>query len=156
MFSLSKIVAKLVAWGFFALMGLGILAIMIWYYGPLLRFGSFAPLNSVLSRVVTIVVIFLIWGLYRLIKSLMSKKKDTEISKDLATSAEAVDPADEQSAEELTVLKDRFDEALKALKKSNVSGKKVSSIYQLPWYMIIGPPGSGKTTLLVNSGLMLH
>jgi type VI secretion system protein ImpL len=153
MISVSKIIAKLVAWGFFALMGLGILAIMIWYYGPLIRFGTFAPLNSVLSRAVTIVIIFLIWGLYRLIKSLMSKKKDSEISKDLATSAEAVDPADEQSAEELTVLKDRFDEALKALKKSNVSGKKVRSIYQLPWYMIIGPPGSGKTTLLVNSGL---
>ena len=26
-------------------------------------------------------------------------------------------------------------------------------VYQLPWYIIIGPPGSGKTTALVNSGL---
>ena len=27
------------------------------------------------------------------------------------------------------------------------------SLYELPWYVIIGPPGSGKTTALINSGL---
>jgi DNA polymerase III delta prime subunit len=26
-------------------------------------------------------------------------------------------------------------------------------VYQLPWYLIIGPPGCGKTTALINSGL---
>ena len=28
-----------------------------------------------------------------------------------------------------------------------------AGLYDLPWYMIIGPPGAGKTTVLVNSGL---
>ena len=27
------------------------------------------------------------------------------------------------------------------------------ALYDLPWYVIIGPPGSGKTTALINSGL---
>jgi type VI secretion system protein ImpL len=147
------IISRMVSWGIFALMGLGILAVMIWYYGPIILIGNFQPLGSATVRIVTIVVIFAIWGLIRLIKGLRQKKQNTAISQDFASSAETVDPADEQSAEELATLKDRFDEALKALKKSNVSGKKVRSIYQLPWYMIIGPPGSGKTTLLVNSGL---
>lgn len=150
---MSMILSRMVSWGLFALMGLGVLAYMIWYWGPLIRFGTVAPFSSVASRVVTIVVIFAIWGLFRLFKAWREKKKNTEISNDLAASAGSVDPSDEQSSEELATLKDRFDEALKELKKSNVSGKKIRSIYQLPWYMIIGPPGSGKTTLLVNSGL---
>jgi len=58
----------------------------------------------------------------------------------------------EQSAEEIGQLRDRFDEALKVLKKT--AGKNAAAgIYDLPWYIIIGPPGCGKTTALINSGL---
>ena len=147
------IISRLASMGIFALMGLGVLAYMIWYWGPVIRFGDFAPLASVMARVITIILIFSVWGLIRFFKSWRDKKKSSEISNDLAASADAVDPADEQSKEEMATLKDRFDDALKTLKKTNVGGKKIRSIYQLPWYIIIGPPGSGKTTLLVNSGL---
>ena len=41
-------------------------------------------------------------------------------------------------------------EAIDTLKRS--SGKQ-NFLYELPWYIIIGPPGAGKTTALVNSGL---
>jgi len=150
---MSKLISRLMFYGMAALLGLGVLAVLIWYYGPLIRIGTAAPLQSVVSRIVTIVVIFAIYGLFRLFKAWRDNKKSAEISNDLASSEDEIDPSDAQSAEELGVLKDRFDEALKTLKKSSSGGKKVRSIYQLPWYMIIGPPGSGKTTLLVNSGL---
>jgi len=55
-----------------------------------------------------------------------------------------------QSAEEIAILKERFEEGVSVLKKK---GKKSRNIYELPWYIIIGPPGSGKTTALINSGL---
>ena len=77
---IGTIISRMVSWGIFALLGLGILAMMIWYYGPLIRFGDTAPLGSVLSRVITIVVIFAIWGLFRLIKALREKKKAKAIS----------------------------------------------------------------------------
>ena len=48
------------------------------------------------------------------------------------------------------VLGERMTEALETLKRS--SGKR-NYLYDLPWYIIIGPPGAGKTTALVNSGL---
>ncbi len=47
------------------------------------------------------------------------------------------------------VLAERMSEVLASLKKSG--GK--TYLYDLPWYLIIGPPGAGKTTALMNSGI---
>ncbi|MFN4102267.1 MAG: type VI secretion system membrane subunit TssM, partial [Pararhodobacter sp.] len=44
----------------------------------------------------------------------------------------------------------RMREALAVLRRSNGSS---AYLYELPWYVIIGPPGAGKTTALLNSGL---
>ena len=150
---MSMIFSRMMSMGLHMLMGLGVLAYIIWSWGPAIRIGNAAPLRSMAARAILIIIIFCVWGLIKLFKAWRNKKKNTEISNDLAASADTVDPSEEQSAEELATLKDRFDDALKTLKKSNVGGKKLRSIYQLPWYIIIGPPGSGKTTLLVNSGL---
>lgn len=150
---MSMLLSRLVSWGLVSLLGLGILATLIWYYGPLLSFGDWAPLAPALNRVIVIVSLFLLWGLVRIFKAWRDRRKSAEISNDLAASADSMDPNQEQSAEEMAELRDRFDDALKTLRKSSVGGKKIRSIYQLPWYIIIGPPGSGKTTLLVNSGL---
>ena len=49
------------------------------------------------------------------------------------------------------VLKTKMEDALATLKRTSKSG--ADALYDLPWYLIIGPPGSGKTTALVNSGL---
>ncbi|MFL4472366.1 type VI secretion system membrane subunit TssM [Tateyamaria armeniaca] len=51
---------------------------------------------------------------------------------------------------ELGELKGKMREALTALRKSKLGRR---SLYELPWYVIIGPPGAGKTTALVNSGM---
>ncbi len=129
---MSRILSMLISRGLFALMGLGVLAYMIWRWGPLIRFGSVVPLRSVLARAILIILIFAVWGLIRFFRTWRDKKKSAEISDDLTASADAVDPSDEQTSEELATLKERFDEALKTLKKSNVGGKKLRSIYQLP------------------------
>ena len=47
------------------------------------------------------------------------------------------------------VLAERMNDALAKLKKSGGA----SYLYDLPWYVIIGPPGAGKTTALRNSGI---
>ena len=57
----------------------------------------------------------------------------------------------EQTVNDEPVLKERMKDALTTLKAA--SGNKSGYLYDLPWYVIIGPPGAGKTTALVNSGL---
>lgn len=47
------------------------------------------------------------------------------------------------------LLAERMRVALARLK--NIGGK--SALYDLPWYVLIGPPGAGKTTALAHSGL---
>ena len=59
--------------------------------------------------------------------------------------------AAESKESDETVLKDKMKDAVATLKSA--SGKKKDYLYDLPWYLLIGPPGSGKTTALINSGL---
>ena len=40
-----------------------------------------------------------------------------------------------------------------AIERLRKAGASRTFLYDLPWYVIIGPPGSGKTTALVNSGI---
>ena len=47
------------------------------------------------------------------------------------------------------VLAERMQDALARLKQSGGT----TALYDLPWYVLIGPPGAGKTTALVHSGL---
>ena len=48
------------------------------------------------------------------------------------------------------VLGEKMQEALAVLRRSSGSS---NYLYDLPWYVIIGPPGAGKTTALLNSGI---
>jgi type VI secretion system protein ImpL len=135
-----------------SLLGLIALAIFVWFAGPFVAFAGRAPLASEVARLVLILVLVLAWGLNNLRKQMQAKRADTQIAAGLVESAPAASGAAEQSAAEVAALKARFEEALEILKKrSGQRGKR--SLYELPWYIIVGPPGSGKTTALVNSGL---
>jgi len=59
---------------------------------------------------------------------------------------EALAPADTEGAAVAAKLKE-------AVAKARSGGR--GALYQLPWYVIIGPPGAGKTTLIQKSGLRL-
>ncbi|MEJ1408776.1 MAG: type VI secretion system membrane subunit TssM [Candidatus Sedimenticola sp. (ex Thyasira tokunagai)] len=135
------------------LLGVIALSIIIWFIGPLIAIAGMVPLESEMVRLIVILVVLLGWILSLLWTLTRAKKADQEMMQDISQADTS--GASDQSEEELQILKERFDEALGVLKKARKGGKVSGSqyLYELPWYIIIGPPGSGKTTALVNSGL---
>ena len=138
--------------------GLILIALLIWYGGPAIKFGedNSAPLASPITRLLCIMVIVVLWGLNNLRIQMRNNKSNRELVEDLEENQAQVQKGVEgdQASEEIQQLGQRFNQALGTLKKlkfSGAGGKK--ALYELPWYIIVGPPGSGKTTALVNSGL---
>ena len=135
---------------FISVLGLIAIALLIFIAGPLIGIGDSRPLESINARLITILVVVVLWMLNHLRKALRANRANKQMVESLVEEDAAGEP--DRSAEELETLANRFEEAVDVLKKSK--GKKGSlNLYDLPWYIIIGPPGSGKTTALINSGL---
>ncbi len=124
-----------------------VLAILIWFYGSQLSIGTWHPFVATSTRLFAVVAIGIGWLVYIGIKLFGARRADRKLI-DAVTDSEKVDPQ-RAAAEDVAELRGRLREALKTLRKSLGRG----SVYQLPWYLLIGAPGAGKTTALVNSGL---
>jgi len=131
---------------------------MIWFYGPLLGWGDFYPLESETARFIAIGVLWFLTILILVLVFWLRRRRDKKMTTDIVeeaekAAAESVDPADQLALEETKELAGRMAEAMTLLKKSKIGGGGRKYLYQLPWYIIIGPPGAGKTTAIVKSGL---
>ena len=124
-----------------------LLSLVIWYGGPYLAFGSMHPFDTVAKRLIAIGVLILVCVLWLVIKQIKARSAAAKLAKDMSGGA---DKSPSKGAQDAAALRARFEEALAALRESK--GKTVS-LYELPWYIIIGPPGAGKTTVIANSGL---
>jgi type VI secretion system protein ImpL len=135
------------------LIGAIIISLLVWFFGPLLGLGAFHPFATKLVRIIFIVALVLLWVIVSLLHELREKRKEKELEEGVSKEEHEPDAAAVASAEELALLSERMKEALHALKRAKLGGKSRRSLYQLPWYIFIGPPGAGKTTALVNCGL---
>jgi type VI secretion system protein ImpL len=127
---------------------------LIWFGGPYVAFGEARPFESLTGRLVGLLVLVVLWALYGQWRLWRKHQQGTKLAGAVAAQSENGDaskgPASSLQADgESKALRERFERAVVALRKS----KRASSLYELPWYVIIGAPGSGKTTALQNSGL---
>lgn len=140
---------------FITLIGVIVLSLLIWFVGPLIPLGDPPWLSGWVTRLVIISVLFLIWLLAFLIGMWRRSRANRKMINELAAAPVDAGAGDRQAtAEEAAVLRERMQDALALMKRADLGGKgKRQYLYQLPWYILIGPPGSGKTTALINSGL---
>jgi len=138
-----------------SVLGLAAIGLLIWYAGPFISIADFEPLGEPLYRAIAILLVVAFWGFGRLRAVLKARKNNKQMLDGLVSAAgPEPDPTAVQSEEEISALEERFTEAIAVLKE----GQRKRSfdkryLYQLPWYLFIGPPGAGKTTALVNSGV---
>ena len=121
-----------------------ILSLCLWFFGSLLSLADARPFDSVPSRAIGVAVL---WTLAILTATLILLRRR---SRDRRLTDEILDTDGSAVNEELADLRDKLREALTRLRKSKLGRRH---LYQLPWYIVIGPPGAGKTTAIVNSGL---
>lgn len=125
-----------------------LLSLVLWYGGPYLAFGSMKPLDEVGERLIAILLLVLACVGWVVFKTLKARHAANQLAKDV--SAQGAGAQAGRGSADAAQLRARFDEAISALRASK---GKAANLYELPWYIIIGPPGAGKTTAIANSGL---
>ena len=136
---LIKDITRVILYG----VGLGSLTALIYFAGPLVAFGDFRPLENHIIRNICILLLLAGAASFGGWKYYLRRKGAKAL-------AEGVSEENKKDSDEV-VLKEKLKDALATLKTA--SGGRKDYLYDLPWYLLIGPPGSGKTTALVNSGL---
>lgn len=140
---------------FISLLGIIGLGLLIWFVGPLFAFAGYEPLEPEKRRVGLIIFIAILWLAIRIGSYFTAKRQNNQVLAAMAaTPYPTLSPDEQASRDELQTLQERMQEALAMLKKAHLGGRFGRQfLYQLPWYIIIGPPGSGKSTLLKTSDL---
>ncbi|MGB0128799.1 MAG: type VI secretion system membrane subunit TssM [Rhodocyclaceae bacterium] len=142
---------------FLSLLGLAAAAAVVWFAGPLLVFAGHAVLDGETARLVLILAMVVAWAVVVVRRVYVARRANEQIAAGISAppppdaTAQAEEDLLARSEAEATGLDERFREAVAALRATRKQG--ALDLYQLPWYVVIGPPGAGKSTILANSGL---
>jgi type VI secretion system protein ImpL len=133
------------AWFWIALSIIGAItfSMLVWFAGPIISIGDSQPFDGFWLRFAIILAVWIIVIGSIAYKIIKRRRAAAALEKALTETT-----TDETDA---PILAEKMQDALATLKRSSKSS--ASFLYDLPWYLIIGPPGAGKTTALVNSGL---
>jgi type VI secretion system protein ImpL len=125
------------------------LAALLWFFGDMISWGDARPFAEPMTRIKWIIGMFVVWLIVVLLIVIIRWRRNRRMTQALVASTDDPDEADAVSVE-MEELKAKLKTALTSLRKSKLGAR---SLYELPWYIMIGPPGAGKTTAIVNSGL---
>jgi type VI secretion system protein ImpL len=120
------------------------LCALVWFGGPFIAVGEVRPFESLWVRLPIVLVLCIgaaVWITLMILKRRRAAAalNDALVKQETATGDGAM-------------LGGAMRDALATLKRARAKDGG-DYLYDLPWYVIIGPPGAGKTTALINSGL---
>jgi type VI secretion system protein ImpL len=127
-----------------------LIALMVWFIGPLLAVDDYRFWAPQTSRLLTISALSLIWGLSMVFVSSRGARTTPAPGEEKPGATSNQTRFDDRETE----LQVRFDDALQVVKNSSLYGAQDDRARkQLPWYLVLGAEGSGKTSLLDFSGI---
>ncbi len=127
---------RLARW-LFSAAGVALLGALAWLFGPALDF-----LEPPITRAALVAALLVAWAAANAGIDWRQRRRETALTAGITASADM--------AAETAALRQKLAEALAVLRKAR--GAR-GSVYEQPWYLLIGPPGAGKTTALINAGL---
>ncbi len=113
--------------------GITTFSLAVWFAGSMIGFSEYRPLDGVWIRLAIIGFVLACFAAYYGIRYMKRRKAAKALEKAMLES--------EENAGDAKVLGDKMAEALATLKRS--SGKS-AYLYDLPWYVIIGPPAPAR------------
>jgi len=135
-----------------------LLCLLIWFAAPLLSFGHAQPFEADSVRILTILavlVIFAIYGLFRLKDRLQDDKTLLKQILEFGSKRE-----ESPAASQLNDVTGIVDAALQQLKSMRTGARGLGRLfqgkrylYELPWFITLGSKSAGKTTAVLNAGL---
>ncbi len=137
-----------------------LLLALVWGVWFLLNPTTVGPAPEVfplwIPIVTTVAVVLLLVGI-TLFRRIRAARAARALEKAIAQQAqEQALAAKPERVAEIQELHRQIQQGINALKSSKLGGGKrgAAALYELPWYVMVGPPGAGKTTALRHSGLV--
>lgn len=149
MFILRFLWAVLTSRFLWTLIGLALLSLIIWVFGPIVRVGDYVPMASETVRIVIIALLVIFWLIWLIVAQRRAIRANRMFVAEIAAPVEEkrLSPGEENVA----AVGAKFQDVMVELKRRKLGGRKF--LREMPWYVIVGPPATGKTTALRQSGL---
>jgi type VI secretion system protein ImpL len=131
------------------LIGLTLLSLIIWIFGPIVAVGQSTPFASEAVRMALIAGLVILWLIWLILAQRRAIRANRMFVAEIAAPpVEKPLTAGEQS---VAAVGAKFQGLMDEMKRRKLGGRKL--LRDMPWYVIVGPPATGKTTALRQSGL---
>ncbi|TIW60598.1 MAG: type VI secretion system membrane subunit TssM, partial [Mesorhizobium sp.] len=149
MFILRFLWAVLTSRFLWTLIGIALLSLVIWIFGPIVQVGPYSPFDSDNVRIAMIAGLIILWLIWLIVAQRRAIRANRMFVAEIA--APAAEKQLTPGEENVAAVGAKFGEVMAELKRRKLGGRKF--LREMPWYVIVGPPATGKTTALRQSGL---